>query len=64
MSDPVTPAIAASMMPIVGASIEVVLDKRKLYLQLLGGIVLAMVGGLLATGVRLSNGKFGLGALF
>ena len=64
MSDPVTPAIVASMMPIAGASIEVVLDKRKLHLQLLGGIVLAMVGGLLATGVRLSNGKFGLGALF
>ena len=64
MSDPVTPAIVASMMPIASASIEVVLDKRKLYLQLLGGIVLAMVGGLLATGVRLSNGKFGLGALF
>jgi len=64
MSDPVTPAIVAAMMPIAGASIEVVLDKRKLHLQLLGGIVLAMVGGLLATGVRLSNGKFGLGALF
>ena len=64
MSDPVTPAIVAAMMPIAGASIEVVLDKRKLHLQLLGGIVLAMVGGLLATGVRLSNGKFSLGALF
>ena len=64
MSDPVTPAIVAAMMPIAGVSIEVVLDKRKLHLQLLGGIVLAMVGGLLATGVRLSNGKFSLGALF
>jgi len=64
MSDPVTPAIVAAMMPIAGASIEVVLDKRKLRLQLLGGIVLAMLGGLLATGVRLSNGIFGLGALF
>ena len=39
MSDPVTPAIVASMMPIAGASIEVVLDKRKLHLQLLGGIM-------------------------
>ena len=64
MSDPVTPTIVAAMMPIAGASIEVVLDKRKLHLQLLGGIVLVMVGGLLATGVRLSNGKFGLGAMF
>ncbi len=64
MSDPVTPAIVAAMMPIAGASIEVVLDKRKLHLQRLVGIVLAMLGGLLATGVRLSNGIFGLGVLF
>jgi len=64
MSDPVTPAIVAAMMPIAGAAIEVVLDKRKLRLQLLGGIALAMVGGLLATGVRLLDGTFGLGALF
>ena len=28
MSDPVTPAIVAAMMPIAGAAIEVVLDKR------------------------------------
>ena len=33
-------------------------------LQLLGGIALAMVGGLLVTGVRLLDGIFGLGALF
>ena len=64
MSDPVTPAIVAAMMPIAGAAIEVVLDKRKLRLQLLGGIALAMVGGLLATGVRLLDGTFGIGALF
>ena len=64
MSDPVTPAIVAAMMPIAGASIELVLDKQKLHLKLVGGIVLAMVGGLLATGLRLANGKFGLGALF
>jgi len=43
MSDPVTPAIVAAMMPIAGAAIEVVLDKRKLRLQLLGGITLAMM---------------------
>ena len=64
MSDPVTPAIVATMMPIASAAIEVVLDKRKLRLQLLGGITLAMVGGLLATGVRLLDGTFGLRALF
>ena len=64
LSDPVTPAIVVTLMPIAGAAIEVVLDKRKLRLKLLGGITLAMVGGLLATGDKLSNGTFGLGAFF
>ena len=63
LSDPVTPAIAAAMMPIAGAALEVVLDKRKLRLHLLIGITLAMTGGYLATGVRLGDGAFGLGAL-
>ena len=64
MSDPVTTAIVATMVPIASAAFEVVLDKRKLRLKLLGGIALAMVGGLLATGVRILDGTFGLGALF
>ena len=63
LSDPVTPAIAAAMMPVVGAAIEVVLDARRLRPHLLVGIVLAMVGGFLATGVKLADGSFGLGAL-
>lgn len=63
MSDPVTPAIAAAMMPIAGAVLEVVLDHRKLRAHLLLGIVLAVVGGLLATGLRLVDGTFGQGAV-
>ena len=62
-SDPVTPAIAAAMMPIAGAALEVLFDGRRLKLQLLIGIVLALSGGLLATGVRLNEGTFGIGAL-
>ncbi len=63
MSDPVIPAIAATMMPIVGAVLEVMLDKRRLHWYLIVGIVLALSGGYLATGVQLEDGKFGIGAL-
>ena len=63
LSDAVTPAIAASMMPIVGALLEVTLDGRRLHARLILGIGLALAGGLLATGARLSEGSFGWGSL-
>ena len=63
MSDAVTPAIAASMMPIVGALLEVTLDGRRMRPRLLCGIVLALMGGLLATGTRMNEGNFGWGSL-
>jgi len=63
LSDAVTPAIAASMMPIIGALLEVTFDGRKLKVQLLLGITLALLGGLLATGTRLDDGNFGWGSL-
>ena len=63
MSDPVTPAIAAAMMPIAGAAIEIVLDGRRLRPLLLFGIVLALFGGYLAAGVRLSDSAFSVGAI-
>ena len=63
LSDPVTPAIAAAMMPIAGAVIEVVMDNRRLRLRLVVGITLALIGGIVATGVRLTEGSFGLGAM-
>jgi drug/metabolite transporter (DMT)-like permease len=63
MSDAVTPAVAIAMMPIAGAAIEVALDDRRLRLHLVAGIVLALVGGLIATGVKLSDGDYGLGVL-
>ena len=62
-SDAVTPAIAAAMMPIAGAILEVMLDGRKLRLPLVVGIALAIAGGILATGVKLGDGEFGFGAL-
>ncbi len=63
MSDAVTPAIAASMMPIAGALLEVTLDGRRMRPRLLLGIVLALVGGLLATGARIDEGSYGWGSL-
>ncbi len=63
MADAVTPAIAAAMMPIVGAVLEVVLDRRRLTPRLSLGICLALAGGLLATGTRFDEGSFGWGSL-
>ena len=62
MSDAVTPAIAASMMPIIGALLEVSFDGRRLPPRLVSGIVFALLGGLLATGTRLDEGSFGWGS--
>ena len=63
LSDPVTTAICAAMMPIFGAIVELIYDSRKMTLNILIGITLALVGGYLATGVQLSDGQFGLGAI-
>ena len=63
LSDPVTTAICAAMMPIFGAIVELVYDRRKMSFNIVIGISLALVGGYLATGVQFSDGKFGLGAI-
>lgn len=62
-SDAVIPAIIAAMMPIFGGLLEVFFEGRKMRLRLIIGIILALIGGYLATGVRLSEGTFGFGAL-
>lgn len=62
-SDAVVPAIIAAMMPIFGGLLEVFFEGRRLRPRLIIGIILALVGGYLATGVNLSDGSFGLGAL-
>jgi drug/metabolite transporter (DMT)-like permease len=61
ISNPVTPAIAAAMMPIMGAILEVMLDKRRLTPLLILGIVCAFIGGLMAAGVRPSGITIGGG---
>lgn len=62
-SDAITPAVVASMMPIAGAMLEVLFDKRKLRFYLLVGITMTIVGGVMATGGRLSNNVFNIGPL-
>lgn len=62
LSDPVTTAIVAASMPVVGIALEVALDGRRLTPALVAGLVLSLVGGLVA----LSRGGapgLGLGAL-
>ena len=51
------------MMPIFGAIVEVIFDNRKMKLNLIIGICLAIFGGYLATGVNLSEGTFNLGTI-
>ena len=63
LSDPVTTAICAAMMPIFGAIVELIYDRRKITSNIVIGISLAVFGGYLATGVKFSDGKFGLGAI-
>ena len=63
MSDAVTPAIAAAMMPIFGALLETLFDGRRMTLRLFLGIAFALSGGLMATGARFGEGHYGWGSL-
>lgn len=63
LSDPVTPALAAAMMPVAGAMLEVLFDRRKMTAWLWGGMMLALAGGVLASGAKLQQASFGAGAL-
>ncbi|HCP19262.1 MAG: hypothetical protein CBC12_08580 [Candidatus Puniceispirillum sp. TMED52] len=64
ISNPVTPAIAAAMMPIMGAILEVVLDRRVITPKLVIGIICALFGGLIAAGVRWQGYDIGVGFIW
>jgi drug/metabolite transporter (DMT)-like permease len=64
ISNPVTPAIAAAMMPVMGAVLEVMLDGRRIRLHLVAGLMCAIAGGLMAAGVRWQAYDIGVGFLF
>ena len=63
ISDAVTPAIAVAMMPIAGALIEILMDKRMVTIRFVTGALCALAGGLIATGANLAAGEISLGAL-
>ncbi len=62
MTNAVTAALAAATMPVAAVAIEVALDGRKLTLNFLIGVVLVLLGGVLATGMSLNDASFGAGA--
>ena len=56
LSDPVTVSIVAATMPAVGGVLEVVLDGRRRGLKFAAGIVLAIAGAVVATGLGGAGG--------
>jgi drug/metabolite transporter (DMT)-like permease len=56
-------AVVSSAMPLVGIAMEIVLDGRKLTLGIVLGLLLSVVGGILAAGNFDGGLSFGIGAL-
>lgn len=63
LTDPVTVAIISATMPVVGIALEVVLDGKKLTPGLILGLLLSLVGGVVALGGSLGGLGLGMGAL-
>jgi drug/metabolite transporter (DMT)-like permease len=63
ISDPVTVAIVVTSGPIIGSMLEVILDGRRLTRLLIAGLILAVLGGLVASGTRVGGGNTAMGAL-
>jgi drug/metabolite transporter (DMT)-like permease len=59
LTDAVTVAIISASMPVVGIGIEVLLDGRRVTLGLVIGLVLSVIGGVMAMDGR--SGSMGLG---
>ena len=62
MTNAVTAALVAAMMPVAAVALEVLFDGRRLTANFLAGVVLVLIGGFMATGANLMQGSFGLGA--
>lgn len=63
LSDPVTVAIVASTMPLIGLVLEVFLDGRRLRLMMSIGVIVAIAGGIVAAGAGIEGASVGLSAL-
>ncbi|MEO8243955.1 MAG: DMT family transporter [bacterium] len=62
-TDPVTVSVITAIMPVVGITLEVLLEGRKLHLALILGLALSLFGGFMAYGAGVGSLKLGLGAL-
>ena len=62
-TDAVTVAVISAALPVVGLTLEIFLDGRKLTLGLILGLVFALAGGVLALGPSAGGVSFGIGAL-
>lgn len=63
MTDAVTVAVIAATMPVIGVTLECLLDKRALSLRLVIGLTLGVGGGVLAYAARIDGVGLGFGAL-
>lgn len=63
LTDAVSAALVAAMMPVAAVALEVILDGRRLTLSFLVGVSLVLTGGIVASGAALTDSRFGLGAL-
>ncbi len=63
LTDSVTVAVISAAMPVIGIGIEVVMDGKKITLNLVVGTVLSLIGGLMALGGVAGGAGLGLGAL-
>lgn len=62
-SDPVTVAIISATMPVMGITLECLADGRRITLVLLAGLMLSVLGGIIAYAEAMGGFHFGIGAL-
>lgn len=63
MTDAVTVAVISATMPVIGLTLEVVLDGRRITFGLVLGVILSLLGGVLTLLGKLDSIGIGLGAL-
>ena len=63
LTDAVTVAIITAMMPVIGISLECLLDGRRLTVALGVGLILSLAGGMVALDLGAARPGLGLGAL-
>lgn len=62
MTDAVTVAVISASMPVIGIALEVVLDKRRMTVGIVIGVILSLAGGAVTLLNKLGGLQVGLGA--